>query len=370
MRTDAYLAQLRERLSGLGFTQLENPRLAYVGRRDEEWGQLTLALAPFGAENRAELVSAVGAMAEQGTVILVFPFERRVPEELSKQILALRTARVIPWVFDGQAELLDQHAGPPKVDLAVIRALTEVPGAAASALPRVAMPRMELGMGYVPTTRVALAATISFYLWVLMMGGVGDMLSRLIGGPPLNVLIAWGANHGGLVLEQGQHWRLFTYMLLHGSLMHLGFNMWALWSLGRHVEMIYGSTRTLFIYVAAGVVGGMASAMLRPGFVPSVGASGAIFGLMGALLYFTVGMGRTVDWREVLAPFISTFLYGLFLGAIDHYAHVGGFIGGFLAAFLAGIPGQRSPWRVLAMGLGVVALLVILSGLVPLPHLV
>ena len=99
---------------------------------------------------------------------------------------------------------------------------------------------------------------------------------------PPGVSIHFGANYGPLTLS-GDWWRLFTYMFLHGSLLHIGFNMWCLWDLGKLCESLYGRWTFLFIYLITGVAGGVASIGWNPG-VWSVGASGAIFGLAGALI--------------------------------------------------------------------------------------
>nr|WP_245301809.1 rhomboid family intramembrane serine protease [Symbiobacterium terraclitae] len=184
-------------------------------------------------------------------------------------------------------------------------------------------------------------------------------------------LILWGANFSLLTLaEQGQQWRLVSHLFVHGGALHLAFNMWALWQVGRYIEAIYGSARMLFIYFVAGVAGGIASVALRPGLVVSVGASGAILGLMGALIYFaTTVRHRRVDWQGLLTPVAINLMFGLVYGRVDNYAHVGGLIGGLLAGFVAGVPGERGGWRrfgVPALGL-VVALLV--AGVVPLRHI-
>jgi rhomboid protease GluP len=107
----------------------------------------------------------------------------------------------------------------------------------------------------------------------------------LASGPSLDftgqVMVHFGANFGPL--PSGDWWRLVTYMFLHGGLMHIAFNMWCLWDLGALCESLYGRWTFACIYLITGIAGGLASVAWNPG-VLSVGASGAIFGLAGALL--------------------------------------------------------------------------------------
>lgn len=394
----AYSTHVQGALQERGFAVLTPPddmltRLPVTLERSEPFGRLVLAIAApeesMDGPLREALVSATAAwsrdLQRQGGgriwVILVFPFGKSVDDMTSTGIKALRQEGeewgVIPWVADLEVELIDRHTGAPRIDDQIARVLTEVPRGAVEAVmrkataPKIGRRGQLLGdLGYVPATRLILAGTIAYFLWsVLMGGGLGfNLIGSLLGGPGSETLRTWGANRGDLVINQGQHWRLFTHMLLHGGLLHLGFNMWALWHVGRHVELIYSTRNMAFIYVVAGVAGGIASTVFRPYAVLSVGASGAVLGLMGALVYFAVALpGRQVDWRSLLMPVGVNLMYGFFIPFIDNYAHIGGFLGGFLAAFIAGIPGQRAPWRTWAM-IGTAAVVVlILSGLVPLP---
>jgi len=152
-------------------------------------------------------------------------------------------------------------------------------------------------------------------------------------------LVEWGSNVGRLT-RGGQWWRLFSSMFLHGSLLHLVFNMIALWQVGRLTERIFGSTRFLALYFIAGVSGSIASVLWNP-HVNSVGASGAIFGIIGGLLAFlsrpNTGVPPTVvtELRASLVPFL---LFSLWMGFVyphtDNAAHIGGLVGGWLAGLL------------------------------------
>jgi membrane associated rhomboid family serine protease len=162
-------------------------------------------------------------------------------------------------------------------------------------------------------------------------------------------LVEWGSNYGRRTLG-GEWWRLASSMFLHGSIWHLGFNMLALWQVGRVTERIFGSTRFAGLYLLAGLSGSIASVLWNPQ-VNSVGASGAIFGIIGGLLAFlgrpNSGVPPTVvsELRSSLVPFL---LFSLWMGFIyphtDNAAHIGGLAGGWLAGHLLArsihLPGQ------------------------------
>ena len=115
-----------------------------------------------------------------------------------------------------------------------------------------------------------------------------------IGGGTRNpeVLIRMGAIIPG-IFERGDWWRLVTVMFLHNGVMHLALNLWALYQLGSIFETLFGSVRFLFTYVLSGLVASVASAALARGV--SVGASGAIFGVLGALIF---SIRRSPRWRH------------------------------------------------------------------------
>ncbi len=152
-------------------------------------------------------------------------------------------------------------------------------------------------------------------------------------------LVEWGSNYGRLTLK-GEWWRLFTSMFLHGSIWHIGFNMLALWQVGQVTERIFGSARFAGLYLLAGLSGSLASVLWNP-HVNSVGASGAIFGVIGGLLAFLgrkdSGVPPTVV-KELRGSMIPFLLFSLWMGFIyphtDNAAHIGGLIGGWLAGHL------------------------------------
>lgn len=161
----------------------------------------------------------------------------------------------------------------------------------------------------------------------------------LTGGSPLRLdsarLIAAGALYGPAVL-QGEHWRLATAMFLHGGLLHIALNMFALWQAGSLVERLFGHKRFLALYLGAGLSGAFSSLWWKPA-VLSVGASGAIFGVYGALLGYMLGAREAMPlslMRELRASALAFIGFSLFAGfvmpGIDNAAHVGGLVGGLL----------------------------------------
>jgi len=189
---------------------------------------------------------------------------------------------------------------------------------------------------------------------------------------------ALGVKFNDLIL-QGQVWRLFTPMLLHGSILHIGFNMYALYAIGPGLERYYGRVRYLLLYILAGFAGNVASFLISPN--PSLGASTAIFGLLGAEGVFLYqnrqlfGPAAKRSLINVITIAGINLLIGLSPG-IDNWGHVGGLVGGALFAWFAGPrfrvePGLYQPTLVdehdsgdtLRAALSVGALFAVLAGL-------
>jgi membrane associated rhomboid family serine protease len=211
-----------------------------------------------------------------------------------------------------------------------------------------------------PLLWILLAVNVGIYLWMweqrrgvagipwYYMIGWGGGIEALLRSQQL---VFWGSNVGRLTLH-GQPWRLFTSMFLHGSLLHLGFNMLALWQVGAMVERIFGSMRFAVLYLLSGLAGSLASVLWNP-HVNSVGASGAIFGIIGGLLAFigrpSSGVPPTVvqNLRGSILPFLLfNIVAGFLYPHTDNAAHIGGLAGGWLAGHLLArplhVPGQRT----------------------------
>jgi len=164
--------------------------------------------------------------------------------------------------------------------------------------------------------------------------------------PTVDQLQRWGADYGPLVFA-GQWWRLLTNVFVHIGIVHLALNMWALWNVGALAERIYGRAIYLYLYVFSGIAGSLASLAWHPN-VTGAGASGAIFGVAGALI-ITFHWGDLQAPRETVRPILRSLVifaaYNLFYGAIktgiDNSAHLGGFAGGILIAAALNWPPMR-----------------------------
>ncbi|MDQ2855350.1 MAG: rhomboid family intramembrane serine protease [Acidobacteriota bacterium] len=224
----------------------------------------------------------------------------------------------------------------------------------------------------------------NFFLFLMMWrssGMTGNTL-WLFPGP---VLVHYGAKLNSLIDQQHQWWRFVTPMFLHASLLHLLVNMYSLWMIGPYVEKLYGSAKFVFFWVVTGVAGVVASylTVVGPGthwgggFIfktqdaPSVGASGALFGLIGVLFVFGIkfrnelpeGFKRAFGTGLLPVILINLFIGFMGRGFIDNAAHLGGLVCGAALALVISYrrPGERSRmalvWQVLQVAsLALVAL--------------
>ena len=147
----------------------------------------------------------------------------------------------------------------------------------------------------------------------------------------------------GPLIKAGQYYRIITGVFLHGGILHLAFNCYALYVIGSQLESYLGKVRYLIIYLFSAVTASLFSMIFNSN--PSIGASGAIFGLMGALVYF--GYHYRVYLGNVLkSQIIPLILFNLLIGAlstgIDNFAHIGGLIGGLLITSALGIKYKSS----------------------------
>ena len=150
-------------------------------------------------------------------------------------------------------------------------------------------------------------------------------------------LTTLGAVNGTLV-RSGQVYRLITGLFMHGSIWHLLCNMYSLYVIGCATENYFGKKKFLLIYLVSGIIGSMFSCIFNTGW--SLGASGAIFGLMGALCYFgyyyRLYMGKAL-YSEIIPVIILNLALSLIVSNIDFYAHIGGLIGGVFITMGLGI---------------------------------
>ena len=165
-----------------------------------------------------------------------------------------------------------------------------------------------------------------------------QFISKLLLG--FDLMVALGAKDNALI-RAGQIWRLFTPMLLHSSLMHIGFNMYALYALGRGLEQRLGHGRFILLYLLAGFSGNVFSFLITPGL--SIGASTAVFGLIAAEGVFLYHNRRLFgkEAGRAMNNIVFVILFNLFLGfssggLIDNWGHVGGLLGGAVFTWFAG----------------------------------
>lgn len=165
---------------------------------------------------------------------------------------------------------------------------------------------------------------------------IAQYASQALTGYDYPVLLGIKSN---TAIDAGQYWRLFTPMLLHGNILHIGFNMYALYLLGRALERFYGHWKFLLLYILGGFTGGLASYLLTPS--RSLGASTATFGLLAAYGVFAYrnkkifGSRSKLMVRNVLQVAVLNLVIGLSPG-IDNWAHLGGVLGGVALAWFAG----------------------------------
>ncbi|NLN40502.1 MAG: rhomboid family intramembrane serine protease [Clostridiales bacterium] len=178
---------------------------------------------------------------------------------------------------------------------------------------------------------------INIVVWLLMN------FTGLIMGWNQNVqLLFFGAKVNEFV-AQGQYWRLFTAMFLHIGILHLFFNSYALFIYGPIVEKLFGKIKFIILYIVSGLMGSLFSYLFSAN--PSAGASGAIFGLMGSLLYFRReerGLFQRVFGPGLLMIIFINLVYGFIQPGIDNWGHIGGLLGGFIVANGLGLYKQRN----------------------------
>ena len=142
---------------------------------------------------------------------------------------------------------------------------------------------------------------------------------------------------GQYAIANGRWWTLLTAIYLHAGVLHILFNMLWMNQLGQIVQELFGASRMFLIFTFSGVLGFILSTLL--GVPLTVGASGSIFGLLGALIYYgrlRGGQFGAAIYRQVGIWALVLFLFGFMSSAVNNYAHAGGFIGGYLSAMILG----------------------------------
>jgi rhomboid protease GluP len=215
------------------------------------------------------------------------------------------------------------------------------------------------------TPRVVITPTIlaiNVTVYIVMLASGVDIMK-----PTIDSLLNWGANFGPKTTS-GEWWRLLTCTFVHIGIFHILLNMWVLWDAGNLVERLVGNVGFLLLYMISGVMGSLASLFWNP-FVVSAGASGAVFGVYGALLGFLLRERGSIP-REVLSRLRNSglgflafnILFGMTQAWIDQAAHLGGLGAGFLCGLALSQPltpdarGARLGRNILVTVGGVVAI--------------
>lgn len=181
-----------------------------------------------------------------------------------------------------------------------------------------------------PATTLLLGINVAVFIGMVLTGGFSGAMNF-----STSQAIQWGGNASPLTLS-GDYWRLVTAGFVHGGLLHIAFNMWCLWSLGQLSERLFGSWITFAVYILTGVGGSLFSTAIHP-LQTEVGASGAIFGIAGAIISgvkfgnVSVGPGQR---RAIMSSMVFFVGINLFLGAaipgIDNMCHLGGLVSGLI----------------------------------------
>jgi rhomboid protease GluP len=199
-------------------------------------------------------------------------------------------------------------------------------------------------LGFVPL--VTGLCVIVYVASLLTTGGLasGGGLLGLLAPSPYSLLI-FGASGVVPVFSYHRWWTVLSACWLHANLLHIAFNLLWIRQLAPAVAELYGAGRMVVIYVIAGVLGFVLSSLagatlaflpipfLQPAAI-TVGASGAIMGLMGALIYYGRRTGSSAVSSTAWNWAIPVFIFGLIMPGIDNYAHIGGFAGGYLAGMM------------------------------------
>jgi len=187
-------------------------------------------------------------------------------------------------------------------------------------------------------TTLLVAINVIVYLILAIMGG--SILNI-----PTDTLVQAGAQNTALITSTGEYWRIFTAMFLHFSILHIGLNMLSLYLVGRTVEVLYGKWRYLAIYLLSGIIGGIVTFFFQPDAL-AAGASGAIFGIFGAIgIFFIInrralgayGSGAIGQWVFWLG---LNLIWGFSTPGIGILDHIGGLVAGMILALIF-MPRQR-----------------------------
>jgi len=209
---------------------------------------------------------------------------------------------------------------------------------------------------------------INIFVYILSVFASGEFESI-----PLGTLVSFGAIYGPVIVGDDAWWRLLSAMFLHGSITHLLMNMVSLYIVGRSIEPYLGKNRYISLYLISGLLGGVASFYMHPLSV-AVGASGAIFGIFGALVGFV--LANRARSAEAARAFMQdaavilgiNLLLGIIVPTIDMSAHIAGLVTGFIGGYTAArFPDRFGHFLLLSLSLLILSVLYLKDYAIPTP---
>jgi membrane associated rhomboid family serine protease len=192
-------------------------------------------------------------------------------------------------------------------------------------------------------TKVLVAINVIAFFLELAAGASGPM-----GGGSAKALVDLGALIPAFVIVQHEYWRLFTSAFLHLGLLHLAFNMWALWVMGAFVESAVGRLKFVLLYFVSALAGSVLILVAAPAVSITAGASGAIFGVFGALAaYAYINRARDPQSRALLGNVVFLIVINLVFtfssSVVSWQAHIGGLVAGAATMFVLTMGGRKDP---------------------------
>jgi rhomboid protease GluP len=228
-----------------------------------------------------------------------------------------------------------------------------------------ALRQLGADFGFVP---LVIGTSSILYVLMLLVPGVqlvGGMMTFL--APSTRAMVMFGASGANPVFGNGWWWTLLTATWLHGSFLHILFNMMWVRDLGSSLVDLIGTPRTVIVYIVSGICGFLLSSVmwLVPIPIPffhgaplTLGASAALFGLLGALYHYGRKSGSSYIHSQALNYAVILFVMGLFVPGVDNTAHAGGFIGGYaVSAVFNPLTREKGDHLLIALGLVVLTFL-------------
>ncbi len=301
-------------------------------------------------------------LARGNSLVVCFVYSREISEEQRKYILSLK--RNSFFAGSSLATLVVELSGTITVPKGQPIVPKEILSALTGALEGREIQETESDWVNYSQKRLPKRVETPWVTYTLMvLIGLAWIYLELMGGSTnTRVLVYSGAQVNSLI-RAGEYWRLVSSMFLHIGFFHLAVNLFSLYRLGPITEMIYGHWRFTIIYFSAGIIGGLAGLYLVTGELISAGASGAIFGLLGALGAYGYNLPptrRKEFWTPIVLIAGLNIFYGFVNVGINNYAHIGGMIGGALVALILAVPGRVIVKRSILLG---TVLLILMLGM-------